>query len=98
MGYAYILTHPGTPSVFWDHYFDWGDDLKNQIKALLRARDDAGIHARSKLEIVAATDQVYAALVGENLAVKLGNDGWSPSGGGWNVAASGNEWCVWIKQ
>ena len=98
MGYAYILTHPGTPSVFWDHYFDWGDDLKNQIKALLRARDDGGIHARSKLEIVAATDQVYAALVGENLAVKLGNDGWSPSGGGWNVAASGNEWCVWIKQ
>ena len=51
MGYAYILTHPGTPSVFWDHYFDWGDDLKNQIKALLRARDDAGIHALSLIHI-----------------------------------------------
>ena len=97
MGYAYILTHPGTPSVFWDHYFDWGDDLKNQIKGLLRARDDAGIHSRSKLEIVAATDQVYAALVGDRLAVKLGHDGWSPSGEGWQQAVSGDAWCVWTK-
>ena len=79
MGYAYILTHPGTPTVFWDHYFDWGDDLKKQISSLLRARDDAGIHSRSKLEIVAATDSLYAAHVGDRLAVKLGGD-WSPSG------------------
>jgi alpha-amylase len=97
MGYAYILTHPGTPTVFWDHYFDWGDDLKNQIKSLLKARDDAGIHSRSKLEIVAATDSLYAAHVGDRLAVKLGGD-WSPSGGGWEAVASGDGWCVWTKQ
>ncbi|CAI7931629.1 unnamed protein product, partial [Closterium sp. NIES-54] len=33
-GYAYILTHPGIPSVFYDHFFDWGPDLKNQIQQL----------------------------------------------------------------
>ncbi|MDJ0575368.1 MAG: alpha-amylase family glycosyl hydrolase [Xenococcaceae cyanobacterium MO_234.B1] len=33
-GYAYILTHPGIPSVYWKHYFDWGSELKNKIKAL----------------------------------------------------------------
>jgi alpha-amylase len=97
MGYAYILTHPGTPTVFWDHYFDWGDDLKKQISSLLRARDDAGIHSRSKLDIVAATDSLYAAHVGDRLAVKLGGD-WSPSGGGWEAVASGDGWCVWTKQ
>ena len=97
MGYAYTLTHPGTPSVFWDHYFDWGDDLRNQIQGLMDTRKKAGIHARSKLEIVAATDSVYAALVGDKLAMKMGNDGWKPSGDGWNVAVSGDGWCVWTK-
>jgi len=97
MGYAYILTHPGTPTVFWDHYFDWGDDLKKQIRGLLKVRDDAGIHSRSKLEIVEARDNLYAALVGDRLAVKLGGD-WSPSGGGWSAAVSGDGWCVWTKQ
>ena len=24
-GYVYILTHPGTPTVFWDHLFEWHD-------------------------------------------------------------------------
>ncbi len=23
-GYAHILTHPGVPTVYWKHYFDWG--------------------------------------------------------------------------
>ncbi|GJP32376.1 hypothetical protein CLOM_g16971 [Closterium sp. NIES-68] len=23
-GYAYILTHPGIPCVFYDHYYEWG--------------------------------------------------------------------------
>src|SRR5262249_51234379 len=23
MGYAYILTHPGVPCVYWSHFFDW---------------------------------------------------------------------------
>jgi alpha-amylase len=31
-GYAYILTHPGVPSVYWAHYFDWGSDLRNKIR------------------------------------------------------------------
>ena len=97
MGYAYILTHPGTPSVFWDHFFDWGSDLRKQITGLLEARKAMGVHARSKLEIVAATDSVYAALVDDKLAVKLGHDNWSPSGDGWKVSVSGDQWCVWTR-
>ena len=50
------------------------------------------MHARSKLEIVAATDSVYAALVDDKLAVKLGHDNWSPSGDGWKVSVSGDQW------
>jgi hypothetical protein len=28
--YAQILTHPGAPSVYWKHYFEWGSDLQNK--------------------------------------------------------------------
>ena len=36
LGYAYILTHPGTPCLFWEHFFEWGDDLRNEITTLLQ--------------------------------------------------------------
>src|SRR5205823_4931808 len=32
--YAQILTHPGVPTVYWKHYFDWGVDLQNKVRAL----------------------------------------------------------------
>ena len=28
--YAQILTHPGIPTVYWKHYFDWGHDLREK--------------------------------------------------------------------
>ena len=43
--YAHVLTHPGVPTVFWKHYFDWGSDLQNKIRALINARKVAGVHA-----------------------------------------------------
>jgi hypothetical protein len=37
-GYAYIMTHPGIPCVFWDHYVTWGAELHNTIKTLAAVR------------------------------------------------------------
>lgn len=34
-GYAYILTHPGQPCVFYDHLYEWGSDLKQAILDLV---------------------------------------------------------------
>jgi hypothetical protein len=34
-GYAYILTHPGIPTVFYDHFFDWGSSIQNEIIKLV---------------------------------------------------------------
>lgn len=34
-GYAYILTHPGIPTVFYDHFFDWGDSFHDEIAKLV---------------------------------------------------------------
>jgi hypothetical protein len=37
-GYAYILTHPGLPCIFWDHLFTWGAELNKQINTLVQVR------------------------------------------------------------
>lgn len=97
MGYAYILTHPGTPCVFWDHFFDWGEHLSSHIKTLMRTRESCGIHSRSKLEIIAATDGLYAAIIDKKVAVKLGGDLWSPPGDGWSHVCGEHDWSVWRR-
>jgi hypothetical protein len=63
--YAYILTHPGVPCVYWKHYFDWGQDLQNKIRALVNARKVAGVHSGSEIVLQdnARSRGVYAARV-----------------------------------
>jgi len=94
-GYAYILTHPGVPCVFWDHYFDWG--IQSEINALMQVRKDAGLHNTSTLDIKVAQGNLYAAEIGGNVAMKIGDGNWSPSGSGWTLKASGNGYAVWSK-
>jgi len=38
-GYAYILTHPGVPCVFWEHLFENGEPLSQQIYDLMKVRE-----------------------------------------------------------
>lgn len=76
-GYAYILTHPGTPVVFYDHFYDFG--LHDQIAELLTARNRCGIHCRSPVKIIIANAEGYVAKVGDNLVMKIGNVDWNPS-------------------
>lgn len=95
-GYAYILTHPGTPSVLWDHYFDWGDELREQIDALIEVRREANITSRSPVKVLNASGEYYAAEIGGRVAVKLGHGDWKPSGD-WRHVRAGDGWSVWSK-
>jgi alpha-amylase len=105
-GYAQILTHPGVPTVYWKHYFDWGDDLRNKIRALINARKVAGVHAGSTvyLQSNAQAKGVYAArVVGRNgdLYVRIGGDdsSWQPSFSNYRdyrEYAQGAGWKVWV--
>ncbi|HBD92592.1 MAG TPA: alpha-amylase [Spirochaetia bacterium] len=95
-GYAYILTHPGTPTVYWPHYFDYGTALQGKIKTLIALRKEKGIRSTSTLNIVAADSSKYAAIINGNLAMKIGPGSWSP-GTGWTLRTSGNNWAVWTK-
>jgi alpha-amylase len=96
-GYAYILSHPGIPTVYYPHVYNWG--LKTQIAALINARKAAGVHSTSAVAIQAASQGLYAAIITgstKQLAMKIGPNSWSP-GTGWTLQTSGTNYAVWMK-
>ncbi|KAJ4826079.1 hypothetical protein Tsubulata_015174 [Turnera subulata] len=101
-GHAYILTHPGTPVVFYDHFYDFG--MHDIITELIEARRRAGIHCRSTVKIFHANNEGYAALIGDTLVMKLGHLDWNPSKennleGSWQkFVDKGCDYQVWIRQ
>ncbi|KAG2489135.1 hypothetical protein HYH03_012361 [Edaphochlamys debaryana] len=99
-GYAYLLTHPGIPCVFWDHVTTWGPELKDAVLALAALRRRAGVDAESKLEILAADPDLYVARVADRVLVKLGPRmelGELQPGDDWSFVLSGKDWAVWEK-
>lgn len=105
-GYAYILTHPGVPCVYWKHFFDWGPGLHDKIAALINARKVAGVNSGSGLFPVNAARKtgVYAAMVQGTrgkLFVRIGGEDtdWQPALSGANnfrEYARGTNWKVWV--
>ncbi|QGZ42357.1 alpha-amylase [Pseudoduganella flava] len=96
-GYAYILSHPGIPTVYYPHVYDW--NLRTPIAALISARKAAGVHSTSAVAIQQATQGLYAAIItgsARQLAMKIGPNSWSP-GSGWVLQTSGNNYAVWMK-
>lgn len=61
----------------------------------VRRRQD--IHSRSTIRILEAKSNLYAAIVGEKLCMKLGDASWCPSGREWTLATSGHRYAVWHK-
>lgn len=104
--YAQILTHPGLPTVYWKHYFEWGPQLQAQIRTLINARKLAGVHAGSALypQDNATANGIYAARIDGSrgrLYVRIGGTdaSWQPASSGYRDArpvARGQGWAVWI--
>ncbi|HOJ63100.1 MAG TPA: alpha-amylase C-terminal beta-sheet domain-containing protein [Spirochaetota bacterium] len=99
LGYVFILTHPGVPSVAWQHYFTGsgsqfrggetapgtGKSYHDHIKYLITLRKQQGIKYNSSLQILASTWSNYAAKINGNTIVKIGGDSWNPT----NVGETG---------
>ncbi|KAL5582175.1 hypothetical protein UlMin_014617 [Ulmus minor] len=101
-GYAYILTHPGTPVIFYDHLYDFG--IHDTITELIEARTRAGIHCRSSVKIYNANKEGYVAKIGDTLVVKLGHFDWNPSkenqlDGSWQkFVDKGSDYQLWLRE
>ncbi|MEO0971881.1 MAG: alpha-amylase C-terminal beta-sheet domain-containing protein [Pseudomonadota bacterium] len=95
-GYAYVLTHPGIPTIYWAHAYDWG--LYDAIKALVDVRQSQGLTSTSTVSIQAAQQGLYAAVIDNKVAMKIGSGSWSPSGDDWLLRTSGNGYAVWVRE
>lgn len=104
--YAQILSHPGLPTVYWKHYFEWGPQLQGTIRTLIQARRLAGVHAGSPVypQNNATAAGVYAARIDGSrgrLYVRIGGSdaSWQPGAsgfGGVREVARGEGWALWL--
>ncbi len=104
-GYAYILTHPGMPCVFFPHYYGGTyrkDGVtvaysanKTAIDNLMAIRKSNGINAYSSV-VVSNTIGFYSATIDNKVVVKIGPGLWNP-GTGWTLKTSGVDYAVWDK-
>ena len=67
------------------------------IETLIKLRRQAALHADSTVNIVAAQKDLYAAMVDEKVALKLGSSSWSPDGQSWSLYLEGQDLAVWLK-
>jgi alpha-amylase len=99
--YAFLLTHPGVPTIFWKHFDTWG--RAKEIGQLVRARKAARIHSASAIS-VHTTENLYVAYVGEpgakpSLVLHLGvGKVEDPDPAVWKLAADGVGYRVWIRK
>ncbi|EAY93980.1 hypothetical protein OsI_15756 [Oryza sativa Indica Group] len=84
-GYAYILTHPGIPTVFYDHFYGKDDSFHGGIAKLMEIRKCQDIHSRSAVKILEASSDLYSAIVDDKLCMKIGDGSWCPSGPEWKL-------------
>ena len=101
-GYAYIVTHPGVPCVYWKHYFDW--NRGNEIKKMIWARKYAGVHSGSYIKTEVHGDD-YVAIIGDKpsesstLIVKIGPGfGFNPDGNIWELETCGQGYAIWVRR
>lgn len=94
---AFILTMPGTPCVFLEHWRSY----KEEIKALIKARQAAGIHNESEVTVLATANDIYAAeatgLYGK-LIVKVGPSLAYNAPTGYKLVTYGENYAVWLDE
>nr|XP_011463100.1 PREDICTED: alpha-amylase 3, chloroplastic isoform X2 [Fragaria vesca subsp. vesca] len=93
-GYAYTLTHPGTPAVFYDHIFS---HYRSEIAGLISLRNRNKINCRSIVKITKAERDVYAAIIDKKVAMKIGPGHYEPPNGDqkWSKSLEGRDYKVW---
>jgi len=56
----------------------------------------SGITSTSEVRILTADSSRYGAIIGNKLAMKIGQGDWDP-GSGWTLATSGKNYAVWTR-
>ena len=94
--YAYLLSMPGVPLVFYPHWVTFKDD----IKKLINARYKTGVHSESAVTDEAGSGYYKATITGTNGQIRLlvgPNSGYNSTPDGFTLAGKGTNYGVYIK-
>lgn len=100
-GYAYILTHPGTPCIYWQHFYDKSSIVHDRIKELAQIRRQTGITNTSSVNILRAEQDLYAAEIDGKVTTRIGPKQWQPSDaslGGYRLRVEFGDYAIWTKE
>lgn len=95
--YAYMLSMPGVPLVFYPHWVTF----KDQLKPLINARYKTGVHSESSVSEESTGNGFYkATITGTNGQIRLlvgPNSGYNSAPAGFTLAGKGTNYGVYIK-
>lgn len=94
--YAFILSSPGVPCVFWPH---WQSTSKANIEKMIAVRRAAGIHSESNVTVTARSTYYESLAVGHNgsLITRIGAAAPTTVPDGYFLAASGTGWQMYLN-
>ncbi len=98
-GYAYILTHPGHPTVFYDDLYEaWDGKLYKPLKELLEIRVRNNIQPESAVSIERSENGLYVAVIAGKIVFKMGLTAWTPPPSErWKLVMDGPDFAIWEK-
>ena len=94
--YAYLLSMPGVPLVFYPHWVKF----KDKIKPMINARYKTGVHSESAVSDEAGNGFYKATITGTNgeIRVLIGpNSGYNSTPSGYTLAVKGENYGVYFK-
>ena len=94
--YAYLLSMPGVPCVFYPHWVSF----KDKIKPMINARYKTGVHSESAVSDEAGNGYYKATITGTNGQIRLlvgPNSGYNSTPAGFTLAVKGENYGVYYK-
>ena len=94
--YAYMLSMPGVPCVFYPHWVTF----KDKLKPMINARYKTGVHSESAVSDEAGDGYYKATITGTNGEIRLligPNSGYDSTPAGYTLAVKGENYGVYYK-
>ena len=90
---AYILSMPGIPCVFYPHWYKY----KSEIKAMIDARRNAGIHSESAVSETSGSGYYEATVTGKygKVILYLGSSASKSAPSGYKQAVKGSKYAMY---
>ena len=90
---AYMLSMPGIPCVFWPHWYKY----KSDIKAMITARRNAGIHSESTVSETSGSGYYEATVTGKygKVILYLGSSASKSAPSGYKQAIKGSKYAMY---